>query len=280
VSSLAFLSVLFAALLAASWNAIIKAGIDKHLDIILVSCAAALISLVALPFVPQPAVASWPYIAASTVTQPIYYLLLTAVYRTGEMSEVYPLMRGTAPLLIAMAGGPLIGEALPVQGWIAVALICGGVFALAIDAHRRNGATRSAAPFAFANAIVIAAYTLIDGVGVRKSAAPASYTMWIFVLSALPLLAWTLWRRRIDFLTHAGGRWHVGMFGGAATLGSYGVTLWAMTSSPIALVAALRETSIFFATAIAVLVLGERVSWMRYAAIAVIASGAIAIRRA
>jgi drug/metabolite transporter (DMT)-like permease len=280
MSSLVFPAVLFAALLSAIWNAIVKTGTDKYLDIVLVMCAAAAISIILLPFVEQPAVQSWPYLAASFITQPIYFILLTAVYRTGEMSEAYPLMRGTAPLVVAMAGGPLIGEALPVQRWLGVALICAGVFALAIDARQRNGAARTAAPYALLNAFVIAAYTLIDGEGVRQSGAPLAYAMWINVISVVPLLVWTLWRRRTAFLAYARNRWHFGLYGGAATFGSYSLSLWAMTLSPIALVAALRETSILFATAIAVLVLRERIGWARYVAIGGIAAGAVVLRLA
>lgn len=280
MSSLVFPAVLFAALLSAIWNVIVKAGTDHFLDIVMVMCAAAAISITLLPFVAQPAVQSWPYLAASFVTQPTYFILLTAVYRTGEMSEAYPLMRGTAPLLVAMAGGPLIGEALPVQRWLGVALICAGVFALAIEAQQRNGAARAAAPYALLNAFVIAAYTLIDGEGVRQSGAPLAYAMWVNVITVVPLLLWTLWRRRTAFLAYARHRWHFGLYGGAATFGSYALSLWAMTLSPIALVAALRETSILFATAIAVLVLRERVGWARYAAIGGIAAGAVVLRLA
>jgi drug/metabolite transporter (DMT)-like permease len=278
VSHLAFLGVLLAALLHAGWNAVIKSGADKGLDIALFAICAGLIATAGLPFAPHVAVESWPYIVASVALEQIYYLLLVAAYRKGDMSEAYPLMRGIAPLLVAIAGGSLIGESLPLQRWIGVALICSGALSMAFEAHRLRHARSSAAPFAIANAFVIAAYTLIDGIGVRKSAAPAAYTMWIFALGALPILAWVLFFRRSEIVRYARHRLHLGLLGGAATVGSYGLVLSAMTLAPIALVAALRETSILFATVIAVVFLRERIGWMRYLAIALIALGAVTIR--
>lgn len=273
-----FLAVLGAALLSAIWNAVVKAGNEKYLDIVLISAAAGLICLVLLPFLAQPAVASWRYIAISAALEQIYFVLLAGVYRSGDMSEAYPLMRGTAPLLVAMAGGPLIGELLPPQRWLAVALICSGALVLGFEARGRQTSNASTAPLAFTNAIVIAAYTLIDGVGVRKSAAPLAYSMWVFALSAIPPLVWALLVRRQAFLEHARKRLLIGVIGGASTLGSYSIALWAMTLVPIALVAALRETSILFATAIAALVLRERIGLIRYIAIGLIALGAITMR--
>ena len=270
--------MLGAALLSAIWNAVVKSGSEKYLDIVLISTASGVLCAVLLPFLSQPAAASWPYIAVSAVLQQIYFVLLAAVYRTGDMSEAYPLMRGTAPLLVAISSGPLIGEALPLARWISIALICGGAFVLAFDAHRQRISGRPAAPFAFANALVIASYTLVDGMGVRESGAPVAYTMWLFATCAIPPLAWALLVRRRAFVEHARRRLVLGAMGGVSTLAAYGIALWAMTLVPIALVAALRETSILFATAIAAFVLRERIGLIRYIAIGLIAFGAITIR--
>lgn len=280
MSALVFVALLGAGLLHASWNAIVKSGPEKFFDIALVMSCAGLIAAVCLPFLPPPAAASWPYIVLSTFIEQIYLLLLAAAYRRGEMSEAYPLMRGTAPLLVALAGGPLVGEALSLERWLAVALICAGVTAMAFDAHRRKGSHRSVAPIALANALVIASYTLVDGMGVRRSGAPATFTMWLFLFTAVPPLLWVLSTRRQEFSRYMRGRLALGFLGGAATIGSYGIALWAMTLAPIALVAALRETSILFATAIAALVLRERIGPIRYVAISLIALGAIVIRLA
>ena len=138
---------------------------------------------------------------------------------------------------------------------------------------------RAALP-ALANAVVIAAYTVVDGAGVRLSGHAAAYTMWVFLLTALPLVAWAGLRRRADLAAHFRSRWHFGLSGGACTLGAYVLSLWAMTQAPVALVAALRETSILFGTALSALVLKERFGWTRHAAAAVVVSGAIILKLA
>lgn len=275
--------VLFAALLHASWNAIVKSGKDTFLSTVLVSAGAALISLAVLPFVAAPDPASWPYLAASAVAQLAYYSLLAAAYRAGDMSHAYPLMRGSAPLLVALASWPLIGERLSSMQMGAVACICAGIFGLYF-ASRQPATARvaknagHATAFALGNACVIASYTLIDGIGVRLSGAPAAYTMWIFVLNGAGLLLWTALRRPADLLAYAGTQWRLAAFGGFGTLASYGLALWAMTQAPVAAIAALRETSILFAIAIAALFLRERISPRRYMAIALIAAGAVLMR--
>ena len=283
MSGLVVAVVLFAALLHASWNAIVKSGKDTFLSTVLVSVGAALISLAALPVVPAPAAASWPYLAASAVAQLAYYSLLAAAYKAGDMSHAYPLMRGSAPLLVALASWPLIGERLSPMQMGAVGCICAGIFGLyfasrlpaAAGAQKNTG---RATAFALGNACVIASYTLIDGIGVRLSGAPAAYTMWIFVLNGAGLLLWTLLRRPADLLAYAKTQWHLAAFGGFGTLASYGLALWAMTQAPVAAIAALRETSILFAIAIAALFLREKISPRRYLSIALIAAGAVLMR--
>ena len=272
--------VLFAALLHASWNAIVKSGKDTFLSTVLVSVGAALISLAVLPFVAAPDAASWPYLAASAVAQLAYYSLLAAAYKAGDMSHAYPLMRGSAPLIVALASWPLIGERLSPMQMGAVACICAGILGLYVAARTpatpKN--TGRATAFALGNACVIASYTLIDGIGVRLSGAPAAYTMWIFVLNGTGLLLWTLLRRRAGLLAYVQTQWHLAAFGGFGTLASYGLALWAMTQAPVAAIAALRETSILFAIAIAALFLREKISPRRYLAIGLIAAGAILMR--
>ena len=269
------LVVLFAALLHASWNAIVRGGDDKLLGTVMVTSAAGGLALLALPWLPAPAVASWGYIAASALAQVMYFRLVAAAYHAGQMSQAYPLMRGSAPLLVALASGPLLGEHLSAFRWLALATLCGGVIALV---WQGRGTGHAATGYALLNALVIATYTLIDGLGVRLSGAPAAYTLWIFLLTAVPLLAWVLLRRRPAFLSEVRGRWRYGLLGGAGTLLSYGLALWAMTQAPVALVAALRETSILFALLIAWLFLGERIGWLQGLAIALIGLGAVLLR--
>jgi drug/metabolite transporter (DMT)-like permease len=270
--------VLVGALLHASWNAMVKSRTDTFLVTVLVAGGAGVLSALGLLVLRAPDPASWPYIASSTVVQLAYYALLVAAYRNGDMSHAYPLMRGSAPLLVAMASGPLIGERLGAVQWLAVGCICGGIMAMYLTTGAKRPGAHRTTIFALLTACMIAAFTLIDGIGVRKSGAPVAYTMWIFMLNAVGLIAWTAARRPGELAAYARTNMRIVLLGGGANLGSYALALWAMTHAPVAAVAALRETSILFAVAIAALVLREKISLQRLAAVALVGCGAVAMR--
>jgi len=272
--------VLCGALLHASWNALLKSRSDTFLVTMLVATSAGVISALALPFLPAPDAASWPYLAASTVVQLAYWSLLVAAYRNSDMSQAYPLMRGSAPLLVALVSGPLIGETLHPAQWLAVACICGGILGLYLNGRTGRPDAPRATMFALLNACMIAAFTLIDGAGVRQSHSPVAYTMWVFLLTGIGLGARTAFTRPGQLWPYARAHPFIALAGGVANLGSYGLALWAMTRAPVAAVAALRESSILFAVAIAALVLREPVSRGRLAAVALVACGAVAMRLA
>jgi drug/metabolite transporter (DMT)-like permease len=281
------LAVLGAAMLHAIWNALAKGSAgqgDPLPATVLVVLGGALASALLLPFMSAPAPASWPFIAASSLTQTAYYLLLIEAYRSGDMSHAYPLMRGSAPLLVALLNGLLTGERLSGAQWLAVCLICGGVLAMLLSARapaaQPSSAQRRSTMFALATACVIALYTMIDGAGVRRSDAPAAYTMWIFLLTGLALTAWSARGRMRELLDAARARPLLLPVGGVSTVASYGIALWAMTLAPVAAIAALRETSILFATGIAALFLRERIGRVRLLAVLLIACGAAAMRLA
>jgi len=270
-----FAIVLLAAALHASWNAIVKQGGDTLLTTVLVTTSAALIAVAGLPFLPRPLPASWPFIAASTVFQIAYFVLVARTYRIADMSLTYPLMRGTAPLLVALASLALMGESLSRSAWLGVAIICVGILSMARAARQ---ASKAGVALSLGNAIIIAGYTLIDGIGVRRSGAPSSYTLWIFLLTGIVLGGWALATRHRTFLRYGGQNWPLGIVGGAGTIGSYGLALWAMTIAPVAVVAALRETSILFGVAIAAFFLREKVSTTKVVGVCIIAIGAAALR--
>lgn len=273
-----FVIVLFAAALHAGWNAIVKGGGDTLLTTVLVTACAALLAIAALPFLPAPAPASWPFIAASTVLQIGYYLLVARTYRLADMSLAYPLMRGSAPLLVALLSVVWVGEPLVPGQWFGITVLCVGILSMAGAARRdMNGAS---ALLPLVNAVVIAGYTLIDGVGVRRSAAPAAYALWIFLLTGAVLTVWILVMRGTEFRDYIRRNWRLGLVGGVGTVGSYGIALWAMTIAPVAVVAALRETSILFGTAISAFILHERVGRARVIGVCIIALGAILLRLA
>ncbi len=274
MSTFVFGAVLCAALLHASWNALVKGGRDTYLTTMLVAVGAAVIAALALPFLRAPAQASWPFIAASAALQLAYYATLVASYRSGDMSHAYPLMRGSAPMLVALASGPLIGEHLAPLQWTGIGCIGAGIVLQSGGA----GATRRSTVMALATACLIAAYSLVDGVGVRKSGAPLAYTMWIFLLTGAVMLAWSGLRQGPALARYLQAQPHIAALGGAGTLGAYGIALWAMTQAPVASVAALRETSILFASA--VLILHERIGRRRLLATALIVAGAASMRLA
>lgn len=267
-----FCIVVFAAVLHASWNAIVKRGRDTLLTTLLVTGAAAIIAALLLPFVPAPAARSWPWLAASTVLQVLYYVLVAHTYQRTDMSASYPLMRGLAPLLVALIGSTLLGERLPAAAWAGITLICTGILCMA------HGRSRQHLWLPLLNAGVIATYTLVDAWGARHSGSALGYTLWLFLLSGLPLPVWALCTRAPALRAYARDNWGYGVVGGVGTLTSYGIALWAMTVAPIAMIAALRETSILFGILISAWVRHERVTRQRWIAAALIVAGAVALR--
>jgi EamA-like transporter family. len=270
-----FSVLLFAALLHASWNAIVKAGTDKLYSAISVSGSAAVIALILLPFSPQPAQESALWLALSCVLQVIYTVLVAKTYQISDMSQTYPLMRGTAPLLVAAVGLCLPGEALSGLAWLGIGVICLSILTMSLNG--RHGSSKGIR-LALLNACFIAGYTLVDGTGVRLSGTALGYTLWTFFLNGFCLLCWATIARRHESSRYLRLNWKKGIFGGLGTMGSYGLALWAMTQAPIAVVAALRETSILFGAFIALVVLKERVTPLRIVASFGIAAGAILLR--
>lgn len=274
------LAVLLGALLHAVWNAMIRGSDNRTLDTVLVVAGAGALMIAMLPFAPLPAPASWPYVIASGAIHVAYFLLVAMSYRHGELSFVYPIMRGSAPAASAIAAALLLAEVPAAGGWLGVALICGGVMLLAGDSWRTGSFHGRAALFAIGTAAVIVVYTLVDGIGVRLSGHAASYTGWVFLLTAAPLVTIFMARNRTATTAYLRQHWRRGLFGGACTLASYALALWAMTRAPIALVAALRETAVIFGVLIAALVLHERITRIRYLSILIVTAGAAAIKLA
>ena len=277
------LAVLLAALLHASWNAMIKGGSDVLLDTATIVAGAGLIGIPFLLVVPLPAPASWPYIFASIITHLAYYFLMVNAYRTGELSLVYPLMRGVAPLITAVLGILWLRELPAPISWIGMLLISMGVIALAL---RPTGTTPllaghgRAVRFALANAAVIATYTIIDGTGARLAGDPWTYIVWLFVLDSIPFSLYMLATRKRAFVEAlVERRWH-GLIGGALSAGAYAISVWAMTKAPVALVASLRETSVLFATLIGARLLREKLTARRWVGVGAVVIGVVALKAA
>jgi phosphonate utilization associated putative membrane protein len=280
------LAVLFGALLHAGWNALVKSAGDKTVDTALVHAMGALVALPFAVWVGLPRAESWPFIAASLFIHIGYYIALAGAYKHGELGLTYPIMRGFAPLLVALGSASVVGETPSATAWVGIVGITAGV-ALVGLAHPGEALHHGKAlAFAFANAAIIAGYTFVDGLGVRTEAAQGGevmrYVLWLFVLDGLPYPLLVLWQRgprgRRDILAYARGRWPMAALGGTASIGSYAIALWAMTRAPVASVAALRETSVLFATVLGTLMLKERFGWQRAIGAVVIVVGVMALR--
>lgn len=270
-----FAIIMLGAALHATWNAVVKGGTDKLMTTCMIASVASLIALAVVPFLALPAKESWPFIGASVILQVLYFVLVASTYRIADMSQTYPIMRGTAPLLVAVVSVLVLAEPLSASAWLGIAVISLGILSMAAGPSTGQ---RKGLILALINAGVIAGYTLIDGWGVRQSGAPAAYTLWIFLLTGLPLAAWALVTRRVEFCRYVLRNGRLGLVGGAGTLASYGLALWAMTQAPIATVSALRETSILFGVVISAWVLKEHLTRVRIVAACIIAAGAMVLR--
>jgi len=280
------LAVLLGAALHAGWNALVKSSGDKPLDTALVHLLGALVAVPLLLVVGLPGPAGLPYIAASLVIHIGYYIALAGAYQHGDLGLTYPIMRGFAPLLVALGSGSLIGEVPSPAAWAGVIGITTGVALVGLARPGEALHHRKALMFAFANAGIIAVYTVVDGLGVRAEVAAGGsalrYVMLLFVLDgiAYPLLVWL--RRgpegRAHILAYARQRWPLAAVGGSASIGSYAIALWAMTRAPVASVAALRETSVLFAAVLGTVLLKEKFGLQRAIGTAVIVAGVMALR--
>ncbi len=299
IPPLAYVAVLLGAMLHAGWNVAVRRGQNRAFETALVVAGGAVVALLVLPFLRQPAAAAWPHLLLSALLHVAYFGLLAAAYARAGVAVTYPLMRGVAPLLVLLAAVWLFAEPLTPMAALGVAAICAGVLLMRCRLRPGEGA---ATVFALINAVVIAAYTLNDAEGARLSHAPVAYALWIFPLTALPTLAWLLRGsgllagRHVQraALADSGARnlhqpagvapalrWPDalrGLGGGASSLASYALALWAMTVAPVAPVAALRETSMLFGVALAWLVLHERPPARAWVAVVLMVAGAAALR--
>lgn len=270
------LLVLAAAALHASWNAVVKSARDRLMSVIALSGYSSLIVTPALPFVPFPERRLWPMLAASAALHWTYTVLIAVNYQKSDMSRAYPIMRGAAPLVVAVATTVLLGQHLVPLAWIGVLVISGGILMLSLE----SGLPRdwSAIGLALLSAVATAGYTIVDARGVQLSGSPIGFALWVFWLLGAPLAAWALIARRRAFLAVIRADSGPTFLAGVGSVASYGLALWAMTMAPIALVAALRETSALFGALIAVLWLKEAVGPIRIGATFVILVGAMVIR--
>ncbi len=270
--------VLLAAFLHASWNALVKAGNDRLVVLAIANGTGVFISLLIAPFVSLPLPASWPFLLASVALHTGYYFFLIHAYRVGDLSHVYPLARGLSPMLVALLAAGFANEIPPPWGMAGVVLACAGIVSLAFDSGppwRGDGRPLS---FAVATAVFIAAYTLADGMGVRRAGSSLAYIVWLMLLDGIPIVCFTITVRRHQLVASLGGNWRTGCTSGVLQFGAYGLVIWAMSLGTMASVSALRETSVIFAAFIGAFVLKERVGALRVAAAILVALGIVLMR--
>jgi drug/metabolite transporter (DMT)-like permease len=279
MENIVFVAVLFGAACHAGWNALIKIGSDPLSTTTLIAIGSAVFGLAFLPFFGMPAAAAWPWLIASALIHLLYFAALIESYRTGDLGQVYPIARGSAPLLTAAASAVFVGEQLSLTGWSGIAVLAVGILLLSARGGRALATIdRRAVGFALATALTICGYSVVDGVGARASHNPQSYVLWLFIGNALLLTPYALWRNGRALLPVMQRYWLSGLAGGALSAIAYGIVLWAMTLAPIAVVATLRETSVLFGAAIAVIWLKEPLSAARIVAALLIVAGLVLIR--
>lgn len=261
----------------ASWNALVKSGGTPEFSIAAYR-GAGMLCILALPFVPLPDPASWWLIAASVAVHNLYYLTLAKAYRSGDLSQVYPLFRGLAPVLVAFGAWVFVGETLSVGGLVGIAVISLGLMSLAVFGRSKGQITSVALGWGVITSVFIAMYTVIDGYGVRQSGNALSYILWLFAFEAVPIVIWLLLKRRAEWFTYlresAGSIAVGGVISGAA----YGLVIYAMSIGAIAVVSSLRETSVIFAALIGAFFLNEPFGKQRIIAASLVAFGIVLLK--
>jgi drug/metabolite transporter (DMT)-like permease len=269
-----FFAILFAAALHAGWNALVRTGLDRFSSILFLALVQGGIALLLLPFFGLPSRAAWPWVLAGSALHSGYKLALIRAYGHGDLSQIYPLSRGSAPLIVAIAGALFLGEKMDLARSAAVILIAAGIMLMA----GRGGLTRAGLGWALATAGFTAAYTLADGVGARIAGSASAFILTMIVLDGAIMLAYGLAARGPRGIAAMLPAWRPGVAAGAMSLGAYWIAIWAFTLAPLAMVAALRETSVLFAMLIAALWLKEKPAPRRWVAAGLILAGVVLMR--
>ncbi|MFH8580343.1 DMT family transporter [Streptomyces zaomyceticus] len=268
MTPLVTLAVLVAAVTHASWNAIAHHIRDQLLSFTLISGGGVLISLVTACFVPLPAAGAWPYLVASALLHVGYMALLMRSFTLGDFGQMYPIARGTAPLIVTALAAVFVDEVPDGRQLLGVAVACAGLAGLAVWGIRGKGGRPQwpALLAASATGLSIALYTVVDGVGVRASGSPLGYIAWLMILQGLAIPAYALWTRRAALLPQLRPHAARGLLGAALSVAAYALVLWAQTKAPLAPIAALRESSIIVGAAIGAVFFKERFGVPRFAA--------------
>jgi drug/metabolite transporter (DMT)-like permease len=269
----AIVLVLSAALLHAGWNALLRGGADRAQSMLVMNIAVGIAGLAMLAVAGLPSSAA-VYVVASGLLQLIYNARLVRMYRSGDLGETYPVARGTSPALVALGGSLFAGEWMGLMASVGIGLVCAGIFMLAAARAGRLHAMNL--PVALATGVSIAAYTIVDGIGVRASGNWIAYVGGIFAFFlVMPL--WYLARRQFAMFVMSPAEVAKAASGGLISLAAYGAIIWAMQAGSMGAVSALRETSVLFAALLGAIFLNERLTGLRIAACCIIAAGAAGV---
>ena len=266
------LLALLAAFLHAGWNALVKSSSDRLLVLSAVALMQSATGALMILFVPPPAPSSWPMIILSTLFHYLYYTFLYQAYRFGDLSQIYPLARGLAPVLVAVGAAIFANEILPVLSILGVIIASIGIASIAFLHESSLKNNLPALLFATGTGIIIAGYTVADGIGVRLSGSPFGYIAWLFFLE-FPIVMFVFFRRRKRLMASWKLEWKHFVGTGLSSVFAYGIVIYAVAYAPMAAISALRETSVIMAALIGTLVLGERPWEQRVAAAVFVASG-------
>lgn len=274
-----FLIVLASAACHAGWNATVKLKLPPFDAIALMAIVTSLMVVPLVPVFGIPARESWIYLAASMALHVSYFLTLAEAYRVGDLAQVYPVARGAAPLLTSLLAPLFVGEYLSPLSWFGVVALTSGVALLSLRGGRTAGRIEGRAVlFALLTSCSIAAYSITDGIGARLSGSPHAYTVMLFLFDGVLMLVLGLWKRGPAIFHGLRGNARPIALGGLLSLISYWIVVWALTQAPIALVGAVRETSVLFAALIGYTMLKEPFGAVRAASVVMVATGLVLIR--
>jgi drug/metabolite transporter (DMT)-like permease len=270
--------VLLAAILHASWNAMAKSGGTPQFSIASYRLISALCCLPLLLLFPLPLAASWPMLLASAIIHTAYYGTLSMSYRSGDLSQVYPLFRGLAPVLVVLGAALFANEYLPSGAMIGIGLVSAGLISITFAGGAGGKIPAAALRWGLATSVLIAAYTVADGIGVRAAGNPFSYIIWLFVLEPIPIGLWLLARDRAGWFGYMRAKPGKITAGALATTTAYGMVIYAMGVAPMAMVSSLRETSVIFAALIGTLMFREPFGRQRIIAAILVCVGVMLIK--
>ncbi len=266
---------LLAAVMHAAWHAMLKTSADRLTTLAAIALVTSILGVGMILSVAPPAPASWPYIGLSTLFHYLGYASLFFLYRVGDLSVVYPIARGVAPLLVALGAAIFVGEVLPWEAQVGLAITCAGISALSIGHIRSMGTGPFPIVLAFGMGFIIAGYSVADGIGIRLAQSPFGFMGWIFLLE-FPVVFIAAFARRAVLLKTVAINWRYGLIGGVTSVTAYGLVVYASAFAPIAIVSALHETSVIFAALIGTMVMKER-PWQQRVGFSAVVAGGVAM---